>query len=182
MTVTLRACQFKTNARTDNLRVLLDRARGMTLRAALPLHGFAHSPPPSPMPTSSQLGDSEVKYNTNFRFFISTKLANPHYPPEISTKTTIVNFAVKEEGLKEQLLGLPTPSRPKGPRLPYLATSLVNVRSFPLNCSCVWWGGGGGREGGVCASHVAAPPCSPPLLSADLRAMLSLRHRLSIIG
>jgi len=53
-----------------------------------------------------KLGDSPVIYNKDFRFFLSTKLANPHYPPEVSTKTTIVNFAVKEEGLKEQLLGL----------------------------------------------------------------------------
>lgn len=41
-----------------------------------------------------------------YRFFITTKLSNPHYPPEISTKTTIVNFAVKESGLQAQLLGI----------------------------------------------------------------------------
>lgn len=44
-------------------------------------------------------------YNEAFRLFITTKMSNPHYPPEISTKTTLVNFAVKEIGLEAQLLG-----------------------------------------------------------------------------
>lgn len=45
-----------------------------------------------------KLGEKEVEYNQDFRFYICTKLSNPHYTPEISTKTTIVNFAVKEQG------------------------------------------------------------------------------------
>lgn len=45
-----------------------------------------------------KIGDKEVEYNPDFRFYITTKLSNPHYTPEISTKTTIVNFAVKEQG------------------------------------------------------------------------------------
>lgn len=53
-----------------------------------------------------KLDDKLVSYNDNFRFFITTKLTNPHYPPEISTKTTLVNFAVKEQGLEAQLLGI----------------------------------------------------------------------------
>lgn len=50
-----------------------------------------------------KLGDKEVEYNPEFKFYICTKLSNPHYTPEISTKTTIVNFAVKEQGKKEVL-------------------------------------------------------------------------------
>lgn len=53
-----------------------------------------------------RLGDKEVEYNEDFRFYITTKLSNPHYPPEISSKTTIVNFAIKEVGLEAQLLGI----------------------------------------------------------------------------
>lgn len=45
-----------------------------------------------------RLGDKDVEYNYDFRFYITTKLSNPHYAPEIATKSTIVNFAVKEQG------------------------------------------------------------------------------------
>lgn len=45
-----------------------------------------------------KIGDHSVQYHPNFRFFMTTKLPNPHYAPEVSTKTTIVNFAIKEEG------------------------------------------------------------------------------------
>lgn len=44
-----------------------------------------------------KLGDKEVEYNPEFRFYVTTKLSNPHYTPEISSVTTIVNFAVKEQ-------------------------------------------------------------------------------------
>jgi dynein heavy chain len=52
-----------------------------------------------------KLGDKEIEYNPDFRFYLTTKLANPHYAPEVFAKATIVNFAVKESGLEDQLLG-----------------------------------------------------------------------------
>ncbi|XP_055959532.1 dynein axonemal heavy chain 2-like, partial [Patella vulgata] len=75
-----------------------------------------------------RLGDKEVEYNFDFRFYITTKLSNPHYPPEISTKSTIVNFAVKEQGLEAQLLGIVV--RKERPELEEQKDSLVrNIAS-----------------------------------------------------
>lgn len=53
-----------------------------------------------------KLGDREVEYNRNFRFYMTTKLSNPNYSPEVSSKANIINFAVKEQGLEAQLLGI----------------------------------------------------------------------------
>jgi len=52
------------------------------------------------------LGDKELDYNSNFRLYITTKLGNPQFAPEIATKTTIINFSVKEDSLEKQLLTL----------------------------------------------------------------------------
>jgi dynein heavy chain len=54
-----------------------------------------------------KLGDKEIDYNEDFKLYLTTKLGNPHYPPEVSTKTTIVNFAIKREGLEDQLVPPP---------------------------------------------------------------------------
>mmetsp|Transcript_14531 Transcript_14531/g.44899 ORF Transcript_14531/g.44899 Transcript_14531/m.44899 type:complete len:1962 (-) Transcript_14531:344-6229(-) len=52
-----------------------------------------------------RLGDKELDYNKDFKLYMTTKLGNPHYTPEVSTKATIINFAVKQKGLEAQLLG-----------------------------------------------------------------------------
>eukprot|EP01029_Cantina_marsupialis_P009144 TRINITY_DN2137_c0_g5_i1.p1 TRINITY_DN2137_c0_g5~~TRINITY_DN2137_c0_g5_i1.p1 ORF type:complete len:3984 (-),score=1416.37 TRINITY_DN2137_c0_g5_i1:203-12154(-) len=51
------------------------------------------------------LGDSDIDYDPNFRFYLSTKLPNPHYLPEVCIKVTIINFTVTRPGLEDQLLG-----------------------------------------------------------------------------
>jgi len=51
-----------------------------------------------------RLGDTWVPYNWDFKFLITTKLANPHYLPEICIKVTIINFTVTADGLEDQLL------------------------------------------------------------------------------
>jgi len=53
-----------------------------------------------------RLGDSDVDYNYQFKFYMTTKLPNPHYLPEVCIKVTIINFTVTQEGLEDQLLGL----------------------------------------------------------------------------
>ncbi|TYZ58010.1 hypothetical protein PybrP1_003505 [[Pythium] brassicae (nom. inval.)] len=50
------------------------------------------------------LGDSDVPYSDSFRLFITTKLANPHYMPEVCIKVTVINFTVTRSGLEDQLL------------------------------------------------------------------------------
>ena len=50
--------------------------------------------------------DKELSYNHNFRLYLTSKLQNPHYKPEVSIKCNVVNFAVKEQGLQSQLLSI----------------------------------------------------------------------------
>uniref|UniRef100_A0A8C4N1J5 Dynein axonemal heavy chain 11 n=1 Tax=Equus asinus asinus TaxID=83772 RepID=A0A8C4N1J5_EQUAS len=51
-----------------------------------------------------RIGDKECEFNKNFRLILHTKLANPHYKPELQAQTTLLNFTVTEDGLEAQLL------------------------------------------------------------------------------
>uniref|UniRef100_A0A4W3JLB2 Dynein axonemal heavy chain 6 n=1 Tax=Callorhinchus milii TaxID=7868 RepID=A0A4W3JLB2_CALMI len=51
-----------------------------------------------------RLGDSDVDYDKHFQFYMTTKMANPHYLPEVCIKVTIINFTVTKSGLEDQLL------------------------------------------------------------------------------
>ncbi|XP_073385492.1 uncharacterized protein [Physcomitrium patens] len=53
-----------------------------------------------------RLGDSIIEYSDQFRLYITSKLRNPHYSPEISAKVTVLNFMITPEGLIDQLLGI----------------------------------------------------------------------------
>jgi dynein heavy chain len=52
------------------------------------------------------VGDSEVEMNKDFRLFLHTKMANPHFPPEIQAETTLINFTVTRDGVEDQMLAL----------------------------------------------------------------------------
>jgi len=52
------------------------------------------------------IGDNVIEYNEKFRLYITSKLRNPHYLPEICNKVTIINFSLTVHGLEEQLLGI----------------------------------------------------------------------------
>ena len=52
-----------------------------------------------------RLGDSDVDYDLNFKLYMTTKLPNPHYLPEVCIKVTLINFTVTFDGLESQLLG-----------------------------------------------------------------------------
>lgn len=52
------------------------------------------------------LGEKTIEYSLQFRLYITTKLRNPHYLPEVFNKVTLINFALTIDGLKDQLLGI----------------------------------------------------------------------------
>jgi len=54
--------------------------------------------------TAIKLGDKEIIYHPNFRLIMQTRLANPHFRPEIQAQTTLINFSTTRDGLEAQLL------------------------------------------------------------------------------
>ena len=44
------------------------------------------------------LGDKEVDYDSNFRLYLTTKLANPKYTPSVFGKAMVINYT--GEGLR----------------------------------------------------------------------------------
>ena len=41
-------------------------------------------------------GENDLQYNDEFMFYMTTKLSNPHYSPEICVKITLINFTVTD--------------------------------------------------------------------------------------
>ena len=49
------------------------------------------------------LGENIIEYSSEFRFYITTRLRNPHYLPEVAVKVTLLNFMITLEGLQDQV-------------------------------------------------------------------------------
>jgi hypothetical protein len=62
-------------------------------RAPTPRPPLHSTPPPPPHPPQK-------------RFYMTTRLANPAYAPEVAVKVSLLNFFVTPEGLEDQLLGV----------------------------------------------------------------------------
>jgi len=48
-----------------------------------------------------KLGDNLINYNQEFKMYMTTKLMNPHYLPEICIKVTLLNMTVTPQGLED---------------------------------------------------------------------------------
>nr|XP_024216642.1 dynein heavy chain 7, axonemal-like [Halyomorpha halys] len=53
-----------------------------------------------------KLRDSTINHNLNFRFYMTTKLRNPNYSPEVYKKFTVINFTITKESLSDKLLSI----------------------------------------------------------------------------
>jgi dynein heavy chain len=80
-----------------------------------------------------KIGDKEVEYHPSFRLILHTKLANPHYKPEMQAQTTLINFTVTKDGLEDQLLAdVVAKERPDLEKLKYELTRDQNEYKIKL--------------------------------------------------
>ena len=49
--------------------------------------------------------EQSIQIHEDFKMFLFTRLPNPIFSPELSAKTTIIDFTVTQSGLEQQLLG-----------------------------------------------------------------------------
>lgn len=85
------------------------------------------------------MGDKEVEYDSSFQLILHTKLANPHYKPEMQAQTTLINFTVTRDGLEEQLLAaVVSKERPDLERLKSDLTHQQNEFKITLKVSYIF--------------------------------------------
>merc|ERR1712178_428004 len=52
-----------------------------------------------------RIADQEMDWDDKFRLYMTSRLPNPHFSPELAAKTTIIDSTVTQGGLEQQLLG-----------------------------------------------------------------------------
>ncbi|XP_077172642.1 dynein axonemal heavy chain 3 [Paroedura picta] len=53
-----------------------------------------------------RLGENIIEFSKDFKLYITTRLRNPHYLPEVAVKVCLLNFMITPLGLQDQLLGI----------------------------------------------------------------------------
>lgn len=48
-----------------------------------------------------RFADNDIDYDYNFRLYMTSKLPNPNYLPEVFIKVSIINFTVTFDGLED---------------------------------------------------------------------------------
>jgi dynein heavy chain, axonemal len=91
------AVQFGSSLLIENLPDYLDPVLNPVLQKKIVLIGASQH---------IQIGDSQVPYDKNFKLYMTTKLPNPHYSPDICVMLTLLNFQATMNGLSDQMLGL----------------------------------------------------------------------------
>merc|ERR1719223_698285 len=51
------------------------------------------------------VSDQNMDFNNKFTLYMTSRLPNPHFSPELSAKCTVIDFTVTLKGLEQQLLG-----------------------------------------------------------------------------
>ena len=64
-----------------------------------------------------------VEYSKEFKLYLTTRLRNPNYLPEITVKVKLINFVITPLGLEDQLLGIVT--RKEKPDLEVIKNELI---------------------------------------------------------
>lgn len=54
---------------------------------------------------SIKVAGQDMDFDKKFKMFLTCRLPNPSFSPELSAKTTVIDFTVTQGGLEQQLLG-----------------------------------------------------------------------------